>query len=377
MNSILVDIKNSKEKKFGLYEAALATLLYLVFSTGFLWIYRMCPAFMRTGGSVWFYIASFLVEAIFGVTAYVVATSKKISFLDAIGAKKKINGDIVFYGVLISFVCLIFLGNITDSFIELLSLLGYSSVLSPIKIDNFGIYLVYVITTCLSPALFEEILFRGTIASGLKQLGFKVALIASALIFTFMHGNPEQTVHQFVIGVLIGYIFLKTGNLWIGVIIHFINNFSAITMLYIGGLIYGDELYETSNALPESTVGSFFINLIVAVILAVIGYKILKLLIAKIFKVNDMINTNNVKLEENAVVKVDDAEVAVKMTVDGENIDNSNEHEDNAEPDAVVQSGGVKEDKKIPVTVIVMFALAGAYLAFEWISSLLIGLGVI
>ena len=77
-------------------------------------------------------------------------------------------------------------------------------------------YLIYIIISCVTPAVCEEILFRGTIASGLKEKGFKIALFGSAIIFTLMHGNPEQTVHQFIIGLVVGYIFLKTGNIWLG-----------------------------------------------------------------------------------------------------------------------------------------------------------------
>ena len=179
MDNNLINMVDSKNKKFGIYEAALACILYIAFNSIFIWGYRMLPSNFRQADSFWFYLASFLIEALFGVTAYVVAVTRKLKFVSAIGADKKINGDVVFYGVLISFVCLIFFGNITDSFIELLSLLGYSSVLSAIKIDNFGIYLVYVITTCLAPAIFEEILFRGVIASGLKEKSFKVASLSS------------------------------------------------------------------------------------------------------------------------------------------------------------------------------------------------------
>ena len=102
---------NEKRKSFGLYEAALATILFIVFNIGFMFLFRAIPVSARQSGSVVYYIASFLIEALFGVAAYVVAVSRKVDFVKGIGANKKVNGNIVFYSVLISFACLIFFGN--------------------------------------------------------------------------------------------------------------------------------------------------------------------------------------------------------------------------------------------------------------------------
>ena len=90
------------------------------------------------------------------------------------GYRIKINGNIVFCSVLISFVCLIFFGNLTNVFIEFLEICGYSSILGSLEIGSFGIYLVYVLTACIAPAICEEFLFRGVIASGLKEKGINI-----------------------------------------------------------------------------------------------------------------------------------------------------------------------------------------------------------
>ena len=154
-------------------------------------------------------------------------------------------------------------------FIEFLEICGYSSILGSLEIGNFGIYLVYVLTACIAPAICEEFLFRGVIASGLKEKGFTIALIASSVIFTFMHGNPEQTVHQFIIGYVIGYAFLKTGNIWIGVIVHFVNNFTAVTMSYVSNLTSGSEavveVAESVAAAEPITAGEFILSVVIAV----------------------------------------------------------------------------------------------------------------
>lgn len=356
---------NSKKKQYGLFEAALATILFIVFNVVFLFIYRMFPLSLRQNKFI-YYFASFMIEFLFAVAAFVVATSRKVDFKEATGLNKKINGNIVFYGALISFASLILFGNLTNVFIEFLYLSGYSSILGSLDIPNFGVYLIYVLISCVTPAVCEEILFRGVIASGLKEKGFKFALILSSVIFTLMHGNPEQTVHQFVIGLVVGFMFLKTGNVWLGIIVHFFNNFISVTQVYMMSFDKSAEV-ATESVAYAGTWGSFFGSLIIALLMALIGYFVVRRLMDIICKESDRINNVAAPVQENATIKVDDAEVAVEMTVDGAVVEQEQNTEEN-----------VTKTKKEPVSalIIVMFALAGAYFAFEWLSSLFMGLGI-
>lgn len=355
-----------KKKSYGLFEAAFATILFIIFNVLFLFIYRMFPLSFRQNEVV-YYLASFLIEFLFAVTAYVVAVSRKVDFKEASGLNKKVNSNILFYGGLISFASLLLFGNLTNVFIEFLYLCGYSSILGTIEISNFGTYLVYIVVSCITPAVCEEILFRGVIASGLKCKGFKFALVISSLIFMLMHGNPEQTVHQFIIGLVVGYMFLKTGNIWLGIIVHFFNNFISVTQVYM------ISLYQqmTSQALIESTTttsswGSLLINLAIAIFLAVIGYFVIKRLMDKMCAESD--NINSVGVQENATIKIDNAEVAVEMAVDGNVVEQQSES----------KTVGVVQTKKERVTfsIILMFILSGAYFAIEWLTALFTGLGV-
>ena len=362
---------NEKRKSFGLYEAALATILFIVFNMGFMFLFRAIPSSIRQSGSVVYYIASFVIEALFGVVAYVVAISRKVDFVKGIGANKKVNGNIIFYSVLISFVCLIFFGNLTNVFIAFLEICGYSSILGSLEIPNFGIYLVYVLTACIAPAICEEFLFRGVIASGLKEKGFKVALLASAVIFTLMHGNPEQTVHQFIIGYAIGYAFLKTGNIWIGVIVHFVNNFTAVTMTYVSTFSAAEEV-ATEVAAEPVTASSFIVSVIIAAVMAFIGYVLVKRLIDRIiFEHNRINNVSN----ENATIKVDNAEVNVEMMVD-EMLVEMDEKTETEKVESVDGESQGKEKEKVPMSVTLMFVISGAYFLIEWLTSLLTGLGM-
>ena len=228
-----------------------------------------------------------------------------------------------------------------------------------------------MLTACIAPAICEEFLFRGVIASGLKERGFKVALFASSIIFTLMHGNPEQTVHQFIIGYVIGYVFLKTGNIWIGVIVHFVNNFTAVTMTYISSLFVGEEVVAEAVAAEPITVASFIGAVIVAIGMAAIGYIFIKKLIDKIMKEHNKINSVS---SENSTIKVDNAEVNVEMMVDEMLVELDEKTEVKTETAGVeIQK---KENEKMPMSVVIMFVVSGAHFIIEWLSALFTGLGM-
>ena len=77
----------------------------------------------------------------------------------------------------------------------------------------------------LAPAICEELAFRGFILSGLRRMGHKWGAIALAgLLFGMAHGILQQSLSAWVIGIVIGYIAVKTGSLWPGVLYHFVHN---------------------------------------------------------------------------------------------------------------------------------------------------------
>ena len=77
----------------------------------------------------------------------------------------------------------------------------------------------------LTPAICEELAFRGFILSGLRRMGHKWAAIALAsLFFGLAHGILQQSLGAFLVGMVIGYIAVKTGSLWPGVIYHLVHN---------------------------------------------------------------------------------------------------------------------------------------------------------
>lgn len=109
--------------------------------------------------------------------------------------------------------------------------------------------ILYLIYLSVIPALVEEFMCRGFFLGLLKPFGTKFAIFVSALIFSLMHGNVEQSVSAFFLGLYLAYLVLKTESIWPAVILHFLNNL-ATGVLVIFDLfkndifinVYGDIL---------------------------------------------------------------------------------------------------------------------------------------
>jgi len=96
----------------------------------------------------------------------------------------------------------------------------------------------FLVTAIFAP-IFEEWLCRGMVLRGLLAGGKMKpgwAIVVSALFFALIHMNPWQALNAFILGLLMGYIYYRTGNLWLTMFIHFINNGSAVILSQIDAL---------------------------------------------------------------------------------------------------------------------------------------------
>jgi membrane protease YdiL (CAAX protease family) len=82
---------------------------------------------------------------------------------------------------------------------------------------------------CIQPAVFEEIGFRGVILPALQPaLAPSEAVIVSALLFMTLHLTIGSFPHLFVMGLVLGYLRVKTGSLLPGMLMHFAHNLLCV-----------------------------------------------------------------------------------------------------------------------------------------------------
>lgn len=94
-------------------------------------------------------------------------------------------------------------------------------------------FIISFIATAIIPALVEEFACRGLILGSLRKFGDGFAIVVSSFIFGLMHGNFEQIPFAFLVGIILAYITVKSGSIWIAVIIHGINNSISVLMDYV------------------------------------------------------------------------------------------------------------------------------------------------
>lgn len=88
----------------------------------------------------------------------------------------------------------------------------------------------FLVVAIFAP-IFEEWLCRGMVLRGLlTKMKPGWAIVVSALFFAVIHANPWQALNAFLIGLVMGYVYYKTGSLILTMIIHFINNGTAVIL---------------------------------------------------------------------------------------------------------------------------------------------------
>jgi len=92
---------------------------------------------------------------------------------------------------------------------------------------------------CLEPGVFEEIAFRGIIQTKLSHiLSVREALFIQAALFSIMHLSPMIFVSHFVMGLFLGWVRLRTGHLYFGMLLHMAWNAMCVLqeLKYMGGV---------------------------------------------------------------------------------------------------------------------------------------------
>ena len=252
-----------KDNAFTPDDASKGILLFLVFETAISLIYQTTYT-MGLTSSLFSYFFNILLDACFVLTVVIIAKNRKNDPVEALRIKKAPNVMQIILCLATSLVCIFGFSALTNCFLQVLYNVGYSSISSDIVIADFGSYIVYTLFVCVIPAVCEEVLFRGLIFTGLKKMGATVGVLGSAFLFMIMHGSPDQTVHQFILGVILALAFLITNNLWIPIIIHFFNNFIAVTYAF---LAYGDSA-STEVEVVEIYLSQYFIYALISSIIA-------------------------------------------------------------------------------------------------------------
>lgn len=91
-------------------------------------------------------------------------------------------------------------------------------------------YILSLFSIIIAP-ISEEFLYRGIILNQLKESGYLFSIVISSIYFGVMHGIGF--LHAFIIGLILGFAFILTGNIIWPIIIHFICNLTTDLIGYL------------------------------------------------------------------------------------------------------------------------------------------------
>ncbi len=120
------------------------------------------------------------------------------------------------------------IGNIVTTVIGMLKGSGVQNQLLNVT-ESVSLWMIAFWMVICAPVM-EEYVFRKLIVDRTVRYGQGTAVLLSGLMFGLFHGNLNQFVYAFVLGMLLAYLYVKTGNLKITIAIHMMINF-------MGGLV--------------------------------------------------------------------------------------------------------------------------------------------
>ena len=124
------------------------------------------------------------------------------------------------------------------------------------QIMDAPVWITLISVSVFAP-LFEEWLCRGIVLRGLLQKTHPVsAILVSAAFFAVLHMNPWQALPAFLLGILFGYVYYRTGSLRLTMLMHCVNNTMAVLFSKIPSL---EEAESFSDVLSPWAYAGIFV----------------------------------------------------------------------------------------------------------------------
>lgn len=103
-----------------------------------------------------------------------------------------------------------------------------------LAVDTFGGVLFNLFMIALLPAVGEELVFRGMLQRWFIQLSGNrtIGVVVTAFLFSAIHMQFAGFLPRFALGVILGCLFLHTGNILVPMAAHFFNN-ALVLVTYV------------------------------------------------------------------------------------------------------------------------------------------------
>ena len=115
---------------------------------------------------------------------------------------------------------------------------------------------IALIGTAIVPAICEEFAMRCCCVQLLRKYGNGFAVLSISIVFGLLHGNVIQFVFAFLVGLILGYITVKTDSVVPAILVHALNNGMSVVASIV-------RYAATDTAADSVTVGMYVFWLLV------------------------------------------------------------------------------------------------------------------
>lgn len=137
-----------------------------------------------------------------------------------------------------------------------------------VKTDSVLILAVNIVMIAVLPAIGEEFIFRGLFQRIFIDWSrnIHVGVWTAAFLFSAMHMQFYGFMPRLLLGALLGYVYVYSGNIWYAIWLHFINNGAAVLLYFLSASHIIDQDVDAIGAdgnlflsLLWATLGTFFL----------------------------------------------------------------------------------------------------------------------
>lgn len=136
---------------------------------------------------------------------------------------------------------------------------------------------MFIIAAVFGAPLIEELTFRaGPLTNLTKRMPALPAIMITSALFAMAHSTPSQQVYTFFLGVVMGFLFVKTDSIYPCIVCHFVFNGANLISVVMGALFdmsswqdhpaFEPHVQEVLTAASEVT---FWVYLVLSVLIAV------------------------------------------------------------------------------------------------------------
>jgi membrane protease YdiL (CAAX protease family) len=134
--------------------------------------------------------------------------------------------------------------------------------------NDYQWYVMFIFVGIVA-AVVEEIIFRHMLLKPLRRYGDGLAVVVTAILFGFAHGNFTQLIYTTIGGILMGIVTVKANSIIPAIVIHALNNSFEVGRFYLRDLSWQGRIPLSFDGIHSLEQAIFAAGVLFAVVLIV------------------------------------------------------------------------------------------------------------